>query len=275
MRVASFDVIRLLDGRYEAPLDVLTHLGGEDAIHALRRSWHGPTFVVDVNCFALRTPEAVILVDAGTGPSWGETLGHAPEALRQAGLAPEQVSAVLLTHLHGDHALGLLDGDAAAYPGAEILVPAAELARFTDAVARDAASEDQREVFRIAERIVHAYPGRTRAIPPGHVMPGIEAVPLPGHTRAHTGYLIEDGPASLLLVGDMLQAVTTPVDPDAGLVFDEDPAQAAQTRRDWLARLAETGWRLSGGHLPGVFRVGRLAPGGRSGQQLFDLIPAG
>ena len=236
---------------------MLTHLGGEDASH-----------------LALRTPDMVILVDAGIGPSWGETLGHAPEALRQAGHAPEQVSAVLLTHLHGDHALGVLDGDAAAYPHAEILVPAAELARFTDAVARDAASEDQREVFRIAERIVQAYPGRIRAILPGLVLPGIEAVPLPGHTRDHTGYFIEDGPASLLLIGDMLQVVTAPVDPDAGLVFDEDPAQAAQTRREWLSRLAETGWRLSGGHLPGFVRVVRLEADGSSGEPRFDLAPA-
>ena len=252
--IGGFEITRLVDGQFEAPIEVLTHIDGAEATHRLRESWPDPVFRVDVNCFALRSAEGVMLVDAGTGPSWGDALGHAPEKMREAGMSPDQVTRVLLTHLHGDHALGLLDGDGAVFPLAEVLVPEGELVRFTDPVARAAAPDDELEVFWIAEQIVTAYAGRVRTIAPGTILLGIEAVPLPGHTRDHVGYLIQDGTAGLLLCGDMLRAVQTAIDPGAGLIYDEDPKTAAQTRRHWLARAAEGGWLLSGGHVPGLCR---------------------
>lgn len=45
-----------------------------------------------------------------------------------AGIQPDDVSRVILTHIHGDHALGLIDGDRPYFPKAEIWVPEADLA---------------------------------------------------------------------------------------------------------------------------------------------------
>ena len=268
-RVGPWEVIRILDGLFEAPLDVLTHLDGDTATRHLRDTWPDPMFRVDVACFALRSPDETILVDAGTGPSWGPALGHAPRALREAGIAPGEIDRILLTHLHGDHALGLFDGEAALFPRAEMLVPRAELAHFTDPAARAAASEDEQHVFLIAERLVAFYGSRVRPIDPGPLHPSIETVLLPGHTAAHAGYLVRDSDAGLLLSGDMLQVVTPALDLGAGLIYDSDPAQASQTRRLWLDRLAQTGWTLAGAHLPGLHRVHALDDG------QFRLAPSG
>ena len=269
-RLGSCDVVQILDGVFEASVDVLVHLGGDAATRRLRDTWHDPVFRIDVYCFALRSPDGIVLVDAGTGPSWGTALGHAPRALRDAGMAPDHVGTVALTHLHGDHALGLFDGGSALFPHAEILVPRAELAHFTDTRARAAASEDALEIFRIADSLRDIYGNRVRPIDPGPLdtLP-VEAVPLPGHTDAHTGYLLGQGDDRVLFCGDMLQAVQPVLDPGAGLIYDHDPAQAAQTRRDWLERLARTGWRLAGGHLPGFNRVEAL------GSDRFRLHRAG
>ena len=263
------DIIPILDGVFEAHRDILTHLDGDAATRHLRDTWADPVFRVDVNCFALRSDDEIILIDAGTGPSWGPALGHAPSALRGVGITPNRVDVVLLTHLHGDHALGLFTGDTALFGNAQILVPRAELEQFTNPRARADADEDALEVFRIAEQLLAVYGDRVRAIEPGRIHTLIEAVPLPGHTAAHTGYLLRYGDQGLLFCGDMIQAVQAVIDPGAGLIYDQDPAQAAQTRQEWLERLARTGWHLAGGHLPGFSRVEAL------GRNRFHLHQAG
>ncbi len=50
-----------------------------------------------------------MLVDAGAGALWGASAGRLAANLHAAGVAPDAVDTVLMTHLHGDHVGGLLD----------------------------------------------------------------------------------------------------------------------------------------------------------------------
>ncbi len=247
------------DGVFETARDVLTHRGGEAARTRLLDTWGDRPLRLDVNVVLLRGPRGTELVDAGTGPAWGDKLGHAREALSRQGIAPDAVDRVFLTHLHGDHALGLLDGDAAWLPRARVTVPAAELAFFTDAAARERVPEARRGAFDIARRVAAAYGDRLDPVPFGPLMPGVELLPLPGHTPGQGGYLIAAGAAKLLLLADALHLDLQARDPDIGLVFDLDPATAADTRRAVLARAAAEDWIVAGGHLAGF---GRVAPEG-------------
>ena len=258
----------LLDGVFETGRDALTHRGGEAARARALDLWGDRPLRVDVNAFLLRGPRGTELVDAGTGPSWGPQFGHARQAMRDEGVAPEAVDRVFLTHIHGDHALGLLDGDAPSLPRAEIVVPAADLAFFTDAAERDRLPEARRGGFPIAPRLIAAYGDRLKAVPFGAVMPGVALVPLPGHTPGQGGVLLTEGGDAALLLGDALHlGDLQAADPDVGLVFDLDPATAADTRRAVLARAAATGWAIAGGHLAGFGRV--AAEGGG-----FRITPA-
>jgi len=268
----AYSVVHLLDGVFEPSSDVLLHPGGPASRQALIDQ-AGPTLRMDVNCFLLRGPDGIALVDAGTGDAWGPQLGHARAALQQAGVAPEQVARVLLTHLHGDHALGLLqgaDGASAWLPRAEILVPEADLHFFTDPAARAALPVARHGAFDITAKLLRAYEGRIRPIPSGPIaaFPGIEAVPLPGHTPGHTGYLLHGTPHSLLLWADLLHLFTAQAaDPDAGLSYDIDPTLAAQSRHATLARAAAEGWVVAGAHVPG-FGVLEAAGAG------YRVVPA-
>lgn len=51
---------------------------------------------------------------AGTGRGVGRLTEH----LRQGGVNPENVSIVVITHMHGDHIGGLMEGGAPAFPNA-------------------------------------------------------------------------------------------------------------------------------------------------------------
>lgn len=266
-RFGDYQITLLVDGVFEAPADVLIHAGDADARKRAIEAWGRPVRV-DVNCFALRGPNGVTLVDSGVGRAWGDGFGHAGGGLRAAGVEPWQVDRVLLTHLHSDHALGLLDNDAAVFPNAGILVPRADLDFFSDDAERDAATPDRRTAFDITARLHQAYAGRLHALDDGPVLPGIEAVPLHGHSPGHTGYLLQDTGASLLLWGDTLHIADLQAgDPEIGLVFDMDPQQAVLTRRAALERASAAGWIVAGGHIGGFNRVLRDGSG-------FRLTPA-
>lgn len=254
------------DGVFETGRDVLTHRGGEAARTRLLDRWGDGPLRLDVNVAVLRGPRGTELVDAGTGPAWGDKLGHAREALNRQGIRPDSVDRVFLTHFHGDHALGLLDGDGAWLPRARVMVPAADLAFFTDAAARERMPEVRRGGFDIARRVAAAYGDRLDLVPFGSTMPGLDLLPLPGHTPGQGGYLITAGDAKLLLLADALHLDLQAQDPDIGLTFDLDPAGAAETRRTILARAAGEGWIVAGGHLAGF---GRVVPEGSA----FRIVP--
>ena len=254
----------LSDGIFETGRDVIVHRGGEAERQRVLDAWGEAPLRLDVNVGLLRGPRGTKLVDAGTGSAWGAGLGHARAALAERGVAPEAVDRVFLTHFHGDHALGLLDGDAPALPGAEILVPAADLAFFTDASQRARLPVARQSAFDVARRIVAAYGDRLHGLPYGPVLPGVELLPLPGHTPGQGGFLFTAGDAGLLMLADAIHlGDLQPGDPDIGLAFDVDPAAAAVTRRAILARAAAEGWIVGGGHLPGFGRVEAGASGFR------------
>lgn len=266
-RFGSYDVLALHDGIFEAPLDVLIHADGQVARDEAVARWGKPKISIAVNCFALNDADGISLVDAGTGPSWGKAMGHAPAAMASAGITPEQIRRVLITHLHGDHALGLFDGDRARFPNAEIIVPEADLAFFGEEANRAQTPQNRQGGFAIAATLKKHYAGRIRPAAAGAVRPGIALIPLPGHTFGHSGYLIE-GEEDLLLWGDALHLSDLQAsDPDVGLVYDFDAATARASRRAILDRSAREGWIVSGGHVEGFRRVVENGSG-------YDLIPA-
>ncbi|NJP93911.1 MBL fold metallo-hydrolase [Nonomuraea sp. FMUSA5-5] len=88
-----------------------------------------------VNAFLFRSGGRLVLVDAGAGASLGPGTGQLPDNLRAAGAGPEQVDDVLITHLHQDHAYGLVTADGeAAFPSATVHVAALEARHWLDDV---------------------------------------------------------------------------------------------------------------------------------------------
>jgi glyoxylase-like metal-dependent hydrolase (beta-lactamase superfamily II) len=261
-RFGHYDVSILHDGFYEAPSEVLTHTAGEAARRDAIAQWGLPKLRIPVNAFLLQGPDGITLVDAGTGTAWGDAYGHARAALQGLGVEPGQIRRVLVTHLHGDHALGLVDGDKPYFPEAEIIVPAADLAFFGDEAKRAATPQNRQGGFGIAATLKRLYAGQMRPAEPGSVLPGIELMALPGHTYGHGGYLIEGEARSLLLWGDALHLSSLQAtDPDIGIVYDLDGAMAAHTRRVILDRAHRGGWIVSGGHIEGFATVGKRGSG--------------
>jgi glyoxylase-like metal-dependent hydrolase (beta-lactamase superfamily II) len=257
-RFGSFHVTALIDGVYKAPIEHLAHASSDGIRNAAVAAWDAPTVDMDVNFFLLRGQDGVTLVDAGTGPFWGPQLGLGRAALAAAGVQPKDVVRVLLTHLHGDHALGLFADDGAYFPQAEIFAPKPDLDFFGNAALKETVPVYRRGGFDIAARLKAAYGQKVTPIEEGAVLPEVEAVAMPGHTPGHFGYLIGEGANRLVLWGDLVHAPALQLDdPDFCFIYDADAAQGARSRRSIFARASGEGWTASGGHVSGYVRVER------------------
>jgi glyoxylase-like metal-dependent hydrolase (beta-lactamase superfamily II) len=258
-RVGNYDIAFLFDGTFSSGTDSLVHARGPAAQAEMLAKWANPTIEFEVNHFALRGPGGVTLVDAGTGPGWSPSLGRSWESMRQNGIDPADVDQILITHLHYDHARGLLDGEKPYFPRAEILIPSIELAYYTGEAARLALPEARRSAFPITDAIVKAYGSRVRPFLPGELLPGIETLALPGHTMGQTGFLLKgNGEIALFWADALHMAAAQTADPDVSTIFDYDPKLAARTRWWLLDRAVEENWLIIGSHLSGFSHVRRV-----------------
>ncbi len=262
--VGAFAVTAVSDGVLNSNHDVI--LGIERAeSERLTGIPYGQPLPLDVNCFVIRYRDHVMLSDAGTGHSYGPTLGKLPQNLRAIGIAPEKVDTILLTHLHPDHSLGLVDEQGrAVFPNAHLIVHEVEAAFWLDRVAQPDDSERIVRNTKSQRTVTAPYRDRIRRIKDGEVLPGITAQLAPGHTPGHTNWLIQSGGDRMLLWGDVVHlAAVQMARPDCTLVFDVEPQVARATRERVLGWATAEGVTVAGAHLPfpGFGKVARSGSG--------------
>ena len=187
----------------------------------------------------LETSGKRVLIDTGNGEamfaqSKGER-GRLQQNLAAAGIDRNAIDVVVISHFHADHVNGLLAADnKPAFPNAEIKVPAGEWAFWMDDGEMSRAPNGRMtELFHNNRRIFDAL-GRkvTRYAWDEEVAPGITAVGTPGHSIAHTSFVVASGAAQVFVQGDVANhAVVFTRHPDWHGWFDQDPVQAAATRR--------------------------------------------
>jgi glyoxylase-like metal-dependent hydrolase (beta-lactamase superfamily II) len=187
----------------------------------------------------LETSGKRVLIDTGNGEaifaqSKGER-GRLQQNLAAAGIDRNAIDIVVISHFHADHVNGLLAADnKPAFPNAEIKVPAGEWAFWMDDGEMSRAPKGRMtELFHNNRRVFDAL-GRkvTRYAWDEEVAPGITAVGTPGHSIAHTSFIVASGAAQVFVQGDVANhAVVFTRHPDWHGWFDQDPVQAAATRR--------------------------------------------
>lgn len=253
IKVGEIEVTALSDGYFHAPLANFPG-ADEQTATALAAKAHVKLgrVPIPINAFVINTRDRLYLIDTGIGGAFGAGLGHLPRSLRAAGFEPDQVDAVLMTHLHIDHAGGLVGNNAAMFPNAELHVPAEEAAYWLDPSFPAAAPERQRAMVPIAVKALDVYRPRTTRFAKGaRIAKEIESVPLPGHTPGHTGFLIADGSEQLLIWGDIVHASFLQLAmPQLPYSADVDPAMAAATRVAMLKRAVADQLLVAGMHLP-------------------------
>lgn len=274
MMVGSAEVTAVSDGTVTIPLDeLLTNTTPARLDGLLSRSHLGHDVETSINAYLVNTGTHLVLVDTGAGGLFGPGAGgRLLDNIRAAGYTPEQVDAVLITHIHGDHSGGLSAGGTALFPNATVYLDRHEADFWLDAANRPHAPENQRQHFDHAAVQFAPYraAGRLKTFDGAQrILPGFSTRPAPGHTPGHTVYVLESGGKQLHFWGDLLHAKDVQfAAPDITIRFDVASPEAATRRKAAFADAARRGYLVAPAHtpFPGIGYV-------RAQGKAFDWLP--
>ncbi len=226
--------------------------------------------VLEQNVLVANFGDRVVLFDTGMGTDslFGATTGKLPTTLRQAGIDPANVDAVVMSHAHIDHCGGLIADDGSHhFPNAQYFVGEADFNYWTDdsKIPSDYPArphflaQARKNLLPVKDRI-HFYKDHEE------ILPGITALSAPGHTVSHTIFMINSGNQQLCYIGDLAHHPVLLLErPRTQFAFDTDAAQSAESRVRMLTMLAGSRTPLLAYHFawPGLGHVAKAGDGFR------------
>jgi glyoxylase-like metal-dependent hydrolase (beta-lactamase superfamily II) len=209
---------------------------------------------ISINVFMFKLGTRLYLVDTGSGQLFPAGFGgKLLQSLAAAGVRPEQVTDILLTHAHDDHMGGLIHDGALEFPNAIVHVAKADVDFFGDRSNAAKAHYGMNyfdDYFASLKHYVDAgkvqtFEGTTE------IAPGISATVRPGHTPGSTFYTVESDGQKIVFVGDIIHvgAVQFP-EPHVTITYDVDRRLAAQVRKTALADFARDRTLIAIPHIP-------------------------
>jgi glyoxylase-like metal-dependent hydrolase (beta-lactamase superfamily II) len=253
-KLGDYEVTILHDGARTFPLpdSWVTNIAKDQALGAAAGAYMPEgKITIPFNPTLINTGSKLVLIDAGNGPSADGAVGQLFPNLAAAGLKPEDIDVVVLSHLHPDHINGIRTKDGIAFPNASIVAPEPEWAFWmSDDNMAKATGPIDKDFFANTRKILGGLNDRIgRYTRDKEVAPGITAVATPGHTPGHTSFAIASGNSRMMVQSDV---TTIPAfflrNPDWHVVYDHDADMAQKTRHQFYDMAATEKMLVAGYH---------------------------
>jgi glyoxylase-like metal-dependent hydrolase (beta-lactamase superfamily II) len=255
-KLGDVQLTALYDGLWNLPIDgTFMRNASASAVNKALTAAFLPPDVLPISFTALlvNTGGKLVLIDTGTAGQITDSAGFMNANLAAAGVKPEMIDIIVISHFHPDHIDGIKtkDGDKV-FANAEILVPEPEWAYWMDDGNMSRARGSVHKYFLNARRIFKDIAQVVRRYKPGsEVAPGIVSIPAYGHTPGHTAFAIHSGNQSMLAMSDTVRNPYLFVrHPDWQPIFDMDGPLAVKARRHMLDRAAADRMLVEAYHFP-------------------------
>ena len=259
VQIGHLEVVPVFDGSVDLAPNAMYRMGPEGVKGAEEDDWAphrdlvGPDGTIELvfGGFLIRgADDRVMLVDGGVGaqPQGRLSGGHLLESLAGVGVAPDDVTDVLFTHLHFDHiGWATVDG-APTFPKATYRCDVRDWDHFygTD--------EEATESLRGIEGRLETWDGD------GTLATGVNTRLAPGHTPGSALLVLSSGNERAILLGDVVHCAVELVDDEWGGVADVDPKLAQRTRNALARELEGSDVPVAAAHFPGL-QFGRVLAG--------------
>ncbi len=262
MKVGDFEVTALSDGTVPLPVfDLLTNTTPGEIERLLSDAYVKAPLDASVNAYLINAANKLIIVDTGSGELYGPTLNKLIASLKAIGYEPEQITDLLLTHIHTDHSGGLMDGTRVVFPNAVVHVDKREVDYWLNPANRDTSKGNKEQLvrlFREANAKVKPYvdAGQIKTFNGDtQLFPGIRSIATPGHTPGHSFYALESKGEKIVFWGDIMHVAEVQFpNPAVTIMFDSDSKAAAAQRKKAFADAAKNGYWVAPAHVsfPGI-----------------------
>jgi len=207
------------------------------------------------NVLLLKSKHKTILIDTGSGPNLSPSNGKLLQSLLSAGIEPDEITDVVLTHAHPDHIGGIINSDGSlAFPNADIYISReeydfwmAEEPDFSKGT-KDAIADFE---IQFAKQHLDLIQTKLQFYQDQDIL--FECLKLesaPGHTPGHTIISVFSESEELLHIADTFQHILLVEHPEWGNQIDSDFELGIKTRKQILEKLSVTKQLLFGDHLP-------------------------
>ncbi len=249
--LGDFKFYLLSDGNRQGRTDIIVNATNADKDKYIKDGYFSA-----VNAFLLVTEKHKILIDTGYGT---EVFNN----LKEIGINPEQIDTVLITHLHGDHVSGLLIGDKAAFPNADVYVSKKEFDYWMDKPISDK---------------LKPYTQRLKTFEPSSleqgglkILPSIFAVAAYGHTPGHTMFLIKSKKEKLLVWGDLTHVTPLQIPmPEIFVTYDINSKEAVATRQKVFDYVVQNDILIAGQHIK-IPAIGKMSKDNATGRYIMSM----
>ena len=259
MMLGNFEITALSDGTVDLPVDkLLTNTTPGKVDQALGKAFLKAPLETSVNGYLINTGTKLVLVDTGAASLFGPTLGKLVSNLKAAGYTPDQVDAVLITHMHPDHVGGLMSEGKLVFANATVHADRHDADFWLSQANMDKAPKESQGFFQGAMASMNPYVTAGKFKPFNgntELVPGIKAQASAGHTPGHSTFVVESQGQKLVLWGDLMHVAAVQfANPAVTIQFDTDSKAAAVQRQRAYADAAKAGYWVAAAHLsfPGI-----------------------